>query len=400
MAFGDTLRLAYQQATEIQREAARRVASGKDWVGKQSDAIAAKAQALARQGGAQLGQATDWLSSRTQEQAQHANVKAHQLAAAAEQKAVKYSAKAKALAVDAYQAGKDTAKGTAQAAKAVYQKAKTVTSAFATATATTACRYGNQVKRAVTDTLKRGMENAAARNREAGSWEAKSKAGVEADGRKYKTAGSENAPGNFEKKAEVKVQRSVEKVALFYGDEDNNVKIGVHKSALAAGYERDFGNKRDIYGLHAEQYFAAATAQAKGSAVKGLVEGSASAEALSVKASGMIGYVDGKGFKGVKAEAGAEASLIKGGVSGQVNITPKTLYDNSLGRIVGLAEPEWGELPAWTDHGIFVGAEAEAGIGAAAKGVAQLNAENMSVKAGLLVGAGPMAGFYATFGIK
>lgn len=402
MAFGDTLRLAYQEATELQREGGRRVASGMDWVGKQSEAIAAKTGMIVKQGGEQLGQSMDWLARETEEQVKRANAMAHQLAAAAEQKAMEYGTKAKAVASDAYQAGKAKATSTAQAAKAVYRKAKTATAAAVTATATTACRYGNQAKKAVTDTLNRGMENAAARNREAGSWDAKAKGGVEADRRKYKEAGSEEGPGKFEKKVEAKVQRSVERSALFYGDEDNNIKIGVYKSALAVGYERDVGNKRDTYGLYGELSIAGATAQGKGTAVKGLVEGSATAEALSAKVTGMVGYVDGKGFKGVKAEVGVEANLIKGGIGGQVNITPKTLYDNTLGRAVGLVAPDWSEFPAWdwAGHGIFVGAEAELGIGAAAKGVAQFNAENMSFKLGGLIGAGPMAGIYATFGLK
>ncbi len=40
MSFGDTLRHAYQQASDMERAAASRIAAGVDWVGKQSGAVA------------------------------------------------------------------------------------------------------------------------------------------------------------------------------------------------------------------------------------------------------------------------------------------------------------------------------------------------------------------------
>lgn len=401
MAFGDTLRLAYQQASELQRESAKRVASGIDWVGKQSDAIAAKTKALAVQGTQQLGETIDWLSRKTDEEIKRANTAAHQLAAEAERKAREYASKAKVMASQTYEATKTKATSTAQAAKAVYQNVKKTTTNAVSSTATATCNLASKAKQAVTNTLDKGLANAAASNREdKKEWEFKSKAGSEADRRTYKTVGDAERPKPFEPKFEAKAQVATEKNWWLYGDEDNNIKVGVYKSAGALGYEHDFNDNRDIYGAYGEKYVAGVTAQGKASAAHGLVEAKANAELFSAKASGMLAFVKGPDFTGVKAEAGLEANLVKGTLGGQLNVTPKTVYDNTLGHAVGLIVPEWAELPAWTDHGIFIGAEGELGVGAALKGTAQVNMKNMSVKAGGVIGVGPMAGLYATFGIK
>ena len=401
MSFGDTLRLAYQQASEIKQEAAKRVASGMDWVGKQSDAIASKTKAFAAEGSKQADEAFDWLSHETDVLVKQAHATAHQVATKVEHKAQEYAGKGEAMANQAYTTMHVKAASTAHTVKAVYQKAKKTTTDAVVGTAVMLCNQASHAKKVVTDILNKGLENATKHNRENMSeWEIKGKGGVEADRRKYMHAGKEEPPGAYEPKAEVKVKRTVEKDWLRYGDDDTNVKVGVYKSAFAVGYEHDFNENRDIYGLWAEKYVAGVSAQTKGSAAKGLVDATAQGEVLSAKASGMLGYVQGKDFIGVKAEIGAEANLIKGTFGGQINLTPKTVYDNTLGRAVGLVKPEWGELPAWADHGLFVGAEGELGIGAAAKGVAQVNVKAMSVKAGGLIGAGPMAGIYATFGIK
>ena len=403
MSFGDTLRHAYQQASDMERAAASRIAAGVDWVGKQSGAVADEVKKTTAQTINETSKARDWLVQETKQAVATANAQARNLA----EVAIKQAHAAEDRVSSAFHqasaiAGHKEKKAT-EAIKKIYRQARNTMAKTVTGAVTTTCKYAKQARDAVQKKLEEGLQNAAAREREnkPPELEKKAKLGVEADRRDYRHYGSEHPPEALEPKAEVKIQLySKDSRALLYGDEDNNIQVGVVKVGGGVGYTRDFNEGQNITGVYGEAQIAGLTAQAKGKLVHGALEGQAQGEVLSAKASGMLGYVQGKDFNGIKGELGAEANLIKVGGSGQVNITPKTLYDNTLGLAVGLVEPSWSELPAWADHGVYLGAEVEAGVGAALKGSFSANAEDMSFKAGGLIGAGPMAGIYAIFGLK
>lgn len=403
MGFGDTLLSAYQQATDVQRAAAARVASGVDWVGKQSDAAATKVKAVANQAADAANAGADWVSQKTTEAIRKANAEASRLAAVAEKQARELANQTRAAADQLADAAKKKAKDTAQAVRQVYRKAeKKVTDAVADGVTTT-CDYAEKMRAAARKKLDEGMQNAAARarNGKPPELEKKEKAGAEADRRNYRSFGDEEPPKPWEPKFEVKGQvYSGQRSALLYGDDDTNIQVGMRKAAVAVGYEHDFNDNRDILGLYIEGQVAGIAGQAKGTLANNLLEGNVQGEVLSAKGSAMAGYMRSSDFNGIKAEAGAELNLVKGGASGQVNITPKTIYDNTLGRAVGLVRPDLRHLSEDYDHGIFFGAEVEGGVGLAAKGTFKANAQDMSIKMGGLIGAGPMAGVYAIFGIK
>jgi len=201
-------------------------------------------------------------------------------------------------------------------------------------------------------------------------------------------------------KAELKVGRTEENELLYYGSEDNNIRVGVNDKTYALGYEHDFQSNRDLLGVVAERQVALVTGQGKHKFGEE-AEVSGQFEVLSGKATGTFALVNSADFVGAKGEIGGEANLVKGAVGGQINITPRTVYANTLGKVVGAFKPEWKELPSnkYTTKGVFLGGGAEAGIGAAAKANAELNLKKMRFDGGAKVGFGPMAGLSASFGL-
>ena len=114
---------------------------------------------------------------------------------------------------------------------------------------------------------------------------------------------------------------------------------------------------------------------------------------------GELGTVEGEftplaltaspGKVAAKSEVGVEAVLAKGDIHGQVYITPKSVYDATVGHIFDTSAPEYlGE------HGIVVYGKGEAGYGAAAKAEGSVFGGSEGVGAELTVklGYGPEAG--------
>ncbi len=202
----------------------------------------------------------------------------------------------------------------------------------------------------------------------------------------------------------IKVQKSDDLER--FGDKDNFVSLGHYDGSVGTGYDYDPAKDQHSFNVvKLEGRFATVESQAKGSAAKGLLEAEVKGEVLSVEANVTpLSIVTGKDTFLVKSEAGAEANLVKVAGAGRVNITPKTLYDNTVGTVVEFVAPgsDYAEAPEWLDHGVVVGAGGEAGIGAAAKASAEAGIEDgvAGVEAEVKVGLGPMAGLKLFVGVK
>ncbi|TGO02191.1 hypothetical protein PN36_29135 [Candidatus Thiomargarita nelsonii] len=193
---------------------------------------------------------------------------------------------------------------------------------------------------------------------------------------------------------------------LFYGDKDNNLKIGHREASISHGYSYDpEKGEHEISLIKFEGKISAVEGNLKGNALNGLVEATAHGEVLSAKGTFTpLSVIHSATKTEIKSEVGVEANLVKGEIGGQINITPKTIYDNTIGSVVGFFSPKskYAKAPKWADHGIVIGGKAEAGIGAAAKAHASAKVENgvASAEIGLKAGFGPMAGFKLLLGIK
>ena len=359
MAFGTLFTSLSQAVSKAAGASADRVIAGADWIGRQTQAGVDQAEAAARQ-----------------------------LAAAAD--------RADAAILDLAGIASDTDDTLAQDVKQVFRNAAQATSDALVSGTVAGCQAGATAQQAATALYRNGLRNAAARRRADDSEppEIQAKPGAEHD----VTAGDDDPA--VTPRLEAKISQSSDDSLLYYGDKDNNIQVGQVKTTVAVGYDHDFDEDRDIDGLAGSVAVAALTAKAGTTAANGLLSVKGEAEMLSAKAGATLGYVRGRDFEGVKAEAGAEANLVKGSLAGQIAITPKAVYDNTVGRVVGLVKPSWAHLPDWADHGVVLGAEAEVGIGAAAKASAEFNAKTMTGKIGARLGAGPMAGLSLIFGLK
>ncbi|MBF0235746.1 MAG: PAAR domain-containing protein [Desulfamplus sp.] len=200
-------------------------------------------------------------------------------------------------------------------------------------------------------------------------------------------------------------QKTYDNQLLYYGNENANVKIGHAESSVGTGYSYDLEKGERKYTLgEAKGKVSVIEGEAKGKAAKGLLEGEVKGEALSVAGEAVFGATVSKDSAEVKAGVGAEANLIKGEAKGQVNITPKTIYDNTVGSAVSLFSPKskFASAPKFLDHGVVIGAKGEAGIGAAAKAEAGAGVKKgvAYVEAEVKLGAGPMAGLKLFLGVK
>lgn len=222
--------------------------------------------------------------------------------------------------------------------------------------------------------------------------------------------------GKFDKtegkiKIGVKVKNTVyDDSLLFYGDpKDSNLKIGHAQFDASTGYNYDpvkEAHNLDVVKLNAK--VSVVEGNLKGDILKGAFEGKVHGEILSASANTQLGLTLGKTFADTKATAGAgvEAVLVQGDIQGQVNITPKVIYDNTVGNFVGLVNPgsNWETAADYFDHGIVLGGKGEAGIGAAAKIKGTIGKDEETGAWGLTgqakVGAGPMAGLAVFIGVK
>ena len=222
---------------------------------------------------------------------------------------------------------------------------------------------------------------------------------------------AESKKGYIESKNKIGVSVDINKKLyddewLYYGNENANVKISHADADLKFGYSHDVEKGEHNFTLfQLKGKYAVVDAKAHGKAAKGLLEGEVKAEALSIAGELTLPTLTVRPGKAeVKAKLGGEANLIKGEAKGQVNITPKTIYDNTIGGVVGWFSPDskYTSAPKWLDHGVVIGAKGEAGIGAAAEieGAAGVKDGVYFIEGGAKAGAGPMAGLKVFLGIK
>ncbi len=187
---------------------------------------------------------------------------------------------------------------------------------------------------------------------------------------------------------------------------EGSAKATIGHAEASAGFGYGYDPEKDGYtlGAEAKAKVSVIEGEAKGTAARGLLEVGAKGEALSAGAEASTGVTWSKDKVEAGAKAGAEANLVKGEAEGKINITPKTIYDNTIGSVVGWASPDskYKSAAKWLDHGVVIGAKGEAGIGAAASAEAKAGAtkEMIYAEAGVKLGAGPMAGVKLLLGIK
>ncbi len=254
--------------------------------------------------------------------------------------------------------------------------------------------------------FQRGLDNAKKRRAEK---QAKGPEAYKIDPKDLLSAGLKKGPVDDETFAKLQIEakkKLFDDEVLFYGDEDNHLKIGHADATVSHGYSYDaLKGEHEISVLKLEGKASVVEGQLKGKALNGLVEGEVKGEALSVAGNFTpLSITHSKDKTEIKSGAGVEANLIKGEASGQINITPKSIYDNTIGSLVSFFNPKskFAKAPDYLDHGLVLGAKGEAGIGAAAKVEASLKSEKgvHSVSFGAKAGLGPMAGFKLFLGIK
>lgn len=179
------------------------------------------------------------------------------------------------------------------------------------------------------------------------------------------------------------------------GDEDTYGRVLSADAEAKAVASFDIDKKEFAASAEVSGGVALAKGEAGGKALSGLVSGKVSGEVGSVSGSAKVGASASKEGAKAGAEVGAEAVVAKVKAEGGVRLTPKTLYDNSIGRLTDTKLPE-----SW-DKGISVGAEGEAGFGVAGKAKAEVaaTAKEISLTLEAKAGLGPMAGLAAKIGI-
>ncbi|WP_069472285.1 hypothetical protein [Candidatus Marithrix sp. Canyon 246] len=171
---------------------------------------------------------------------------------------------------------------------------------------------------------------------------------------------------------------------LYYGDESNNLQIGSYSSELKSGAAYDPKKQEftaDVIDMSA--HVTITSWQTKNIKV----------DVGSLEGKGKIGITWGPDKKEAIAEANLSADLIKGKASGTLNITPKSIWDNTVGRL-----PWFGKAPKWLDHGISIGAEGEAGIGIGIGG--KIGVKDSKFVLGGKLGFGPKLSFSLGIGFK
>ncbi|MFM7204326.1 MAG: PAAR domain-containing protein [Myxococcota bacterium] len=194
-----------------------------------------------------------------------------------------------------------------------------------------------------------------------------------------------------------------------FGEGDNTLKIATAEAKLATGYKFDaVKGEHELTVISLSGKAALVEGKLSDTIGGGLIKNEVGFEALSVagQLTGPTVKVNKDGLE-TKMGVGVEANLVKVNAKGTLNITPKTVYDNTLGKAVGameglFREPKLNKLPESWDHGLVLGAEGEAGIGAAAKaeGAFKATKDFVGFTGEAKVGAGPMAGLKLIIGVK
>lgn len=99
----------------------------------------------------------------------------------------------------------------------------------------------------------------------------------------------------------------------------------------------------------------------------------------------------------LSGKVGAEASVAKGGIGGEIRVTPKALFDNTIGAVADM------EAPDWADFGPVFGAKvsgAVAGAGATFEGGGRLGVDEINARAGGFIELGAGVGLDVKTGVR
>ncbi len=197
------------------------------------------------------------------------------------------------------------------------------------------------------------------------------------------------------------LEKSRKERLLYYGDEYNNIEVGSYNYKAKTGIAYDKKTREwtaDVFDL--ETGITAVSWQNKSkwgvrdeNGDEALLEIDSKVDLASLSGKGRVGATWGKNKKEVIAEVDFSADLIKGKASGTLNITPKSIWDNTIARVFSLKK-----APKWLDHGLKLGAEGEAGIGAGIG--AEVGYKKGQFVLGAKLGFGPKLGFKLGIGFK
>ena len=377
MAWGDAFKSAWNKATDVACSAAAALATGakkvKKWVIEK--AKQAKKTAIT---------AIDWTKKKADEVKKWAVKKAADIADTVKDKVIK----------------------THQAVKKIYNAVKKTFTTLIAGIVKTGCA----AKQAVVNTVKKGLDGAQKerdKKKPKGDYLSQFfdavKPSAEAEWKKpypkKEGWGSKKSPED-PLKPELKIAASVsskkhDERVLYYGDESNNLQIGAYGGEVKHGIAYN-PEKREYTAdiVDISGYVSAARWKTKHSlGERDLATFETQVDALSLEGKGRIGATWGPDKKEAIAEISLAIDLIKGQATGTLNITPKSIWDNTIGRL-----SYFGKAPDWLDHGISLQTTAEAGIGAG--GSAEGGVKEGKFVLGASLGFGIKLGFKLGLGFK
>jgi hypothetical protein len=209
--------------------------------------------------------------------------------------------------------------------------------------------------------------------------------------------------GRFEKSKGIDAEIGVskQKSGLVFGEDGSQLTLGKLKGEGSVGYSYDENKDEHFAGAKGKAEAMMAEYKAEVKAARGLVAGEAEVVVGKVGGEAKLGIEKDPDGARLAGALGAEAVAVSGKAKGQVNVTPKTIYDNACNLVA--PGSNYCNAPTWLDHGVVAGIEGEAGIGAVAKvegAIGKLEEGVWGMKGGAKVGKGPMAGLKVFFGLK
>lgn len=362
MGFGGQLFAnAWQAASTSAREGAAALSDGAQWVGQRS----AEAARYVADRGVEAGRWVADTSARTARQVAETAQRAAVAATAAAQRALVAT---KQNASELYKAGVATAKATAKQVSAVAAKVK--------------CR------------LKEARDNGRKHTKKGWTGEAELSA-------ESKVGGVDR--GELETKLSIEGGREGEAHFLTVGDDDY-LTLGYAKGSAKVGYSHDpLTGQHQLDLLNLEGRASVLHGEAETYVANNALNLKGDVDVLSAAGSLRPVSVEWGDDVGVSGEVGASAVVAQASAEGALRLTPKTIYDNSLGAAVNFFSPgsRFAHLPSWTDYGLAGGLRGEVGFGAAASAEYQVGRFDgfTGITLGAKAGAGPMAGVRTFLGI-
>ncbi len=375
MSWGDTFKAAWNKATDAACDAAGALATGAKkaagWVKEKASDVAAWGKQKYTEIKDKATKTANWVKKKTDEVKEWTKKKASQAESWVKDKAIKFSK----MANKAYQnVKKQFGDIVAGATKMICKTAK-----------------------AIDNVIQKGLDGAdkeRAKQKPKGDSLSQFFDVVKPSG-KYEWSKPYSDNKGTDKKAVSSTWSKDEDRVLYYGDESNNLQIGSYDSEFKSGVAYDPKKREwtaDVIDMSGHVTAASWQTQNKiGEA--DLVEFDTKVDVASLEGKGRVGATWGPNKKEAIAEAELSADLIKGKVSGTLNITPKSIWDNTVGCL-----PWFGKAPKWLDHGLSLGAEGEAGIGVGIGG--KVGIENNKFVLGGKLGFGLKLGFSFGIGFK